>query len=94
MPDNETNRRVSIGYTMAASKAFKTSFSSQQGTADDKTKFRFIYLSGAAAERDQEKPLWLFRDNRRIRVFIFNLNIQLLSSTDTDGQKVSKANSP
>lgn len=31
-------------------------------------KFRFIYLSGGLAERDQKKSLWFMKENRRIRV--------------------------
>lgn len=70
MPDNETNKRVSIDYTLAAARAFEASLSSQQETvSNNNTKFRFIYLSGAAAERDQTKSLWFMQDYRRIRVF-------------------------
>jgi nucleoside-diphosphate-sugar epimerase len=70
MPDNETNKRVSIDYTLAAARAFKESLSSQPETiSNNNTEFRFIYLSGAAAERDQTKSLWFMQDYRRIRVF-------------------------
>lgn len=55
-------------------------FSKNDNTDPDKeknvNKFRFIYLSGGAAERDQTKPLWFKQDYRRIRVrqftFFFN----------------------
>ena len=63
MPDIDMAKKVSIDYTLAAAKAFS------QATEDGKPKnFRFIYLSGAAAERDQKKPLWFMQDYRRIRV--------------------------
>ena len=61
-PDNDTARRVSVDYTLAAAKAFTPEDSNGGGT------FRFVYLSGAAAERDQTKPLWFMQDYRRIRV--------------------------
>ncbi|KAJ5083596.1 hypothetical protein N7456_013023 [Penicillium angulare] len=56
--DGATARRVSIEYTMAAAKAFQESC---------RKPFRFIYVSGAGAEQDQAKSLWVMRDYRRIR---------------------------
>jgi hypothetical protein len=32
-------------------------------------KFRYIHLSGAATERDQEKPLWFEGSMRKIKIF-------------------------
>ncbi|OQD87520.1 hypothetical protein PENANT_c005G10105 [Penicillium antarcticum] len=58
IPDNDTARRVSIDYTLTAARVF-------QDTCQKP--FRFIYCSGAAAERDQTKPLWFMQDYRRIR---------------------------
>lgn len=74
MPDNETNKRVSIEYTLAAARAFRESFASQQQGAANNAKFRFIYLSGGGAERDQTKALWFLQDYRRIRVPILFLS--------------------
>lgn len=59
MPDNETARRISLDYTLAAARAFDKACSKP---------FRFIYCSGAGAERDPTKPLWFMQDYRRIRV--------------------------
>lgn len=67
MPDNETSRKVSIDYTLAAVQAFEQNFLS---TPEGGKKFRFVYLSGAGAEKDQEKALWVMQDYRRIRVCI------------------------
>lgn len=67
MPDNETSRKVSIDYTLAAAQAFEQSFSP---TTDGEKTFRFVYLSGAGAEKDQTKSLWAMQDYRRIRVCI------------------------
>ena len=64
MPDNDTARKVCLDYTIAAAKAIG-------GTcrpADEGRKFRFVYLSGGAAERDQTKQLWFKQDYRRMRV--------------------------
>ncbi|KAJ5762539.1 uncharacterized protein N7511_005921 [Penicillium nucicola] len=58
MPDNDTARRVSLDYTLAAARVFEQTCQKP---------FRFIYCSGAAAERDQTKPLWFMQDYRRIR---------------------------
>lgn len=60
---DEEARMISMDYTLAAVEAFNRSFKSQDGA-----KFKFIYLSGRIAERDQEKPLWYMQKHRRIRV--------------------------
>jgi hypothetical protein len=67
MPDNETSRKVSIDYTLAAIQALEQNFSPN---SESGKKFRFVYLSGAGAEKDQEKSLWVMQDYRRIRVCI------------------------
>lgn len=59
IPDNETNKRVSIEYALAAARTFRESFASQQGVANN-SRFRFIHLSGGGAERDQTKSLWFY----------------------------------
>ncbi|KAJ5182851.1 hypothetical protein N7492_000467 [Penicillium capsulatum] len=56
--DNETARRVSVDYTLAAAQMF-------QDVCPDS--FRFVYCSGAAAEKDQTKSLWFMQDYRRLR---------------------------
>ncbi|KAJ5102402.1 hypothetical protein NUU61_004624 [Penicillium alfredii] len=58
MPDDETARRVSVEYTLAAARAL-------QETAQKK--IRFVYCSGGGAEKDQNKPLWFMQEYRRIR---------------------------
>ena len=63
MPDNDTARKVCLDYTIAAAKAIGGTCRLPEGR-----RFRFIYLSGGAAERDQTKPLWFKQDYRRIRV--------------------------
>ncbi|KAL4819009.1 hypothetical protein BDW67DRAFT_182570 [Aspergillus spinulosporus] len=55
-------RRVNVDYTLAAVTAFTESL-----TPGLEKPLRFIYCSGAAAVRDQEKPLWLMPQTRRIR---------------------------
>lgn len=76
MPDDETARKVSIDYTLVAARAFAQNVSNQQ----DK-KFRFVYVSGGMAERDQSKPLWFAQSYRRIRVRFLSLLYLLLSLT-------------
>ncbi|KAL4735748.1 hypothetical protein BDV11DRAFT_28147 [Aspergillus similis] len=72
-------RRVNLDYTLAAVKAF-TEFL----TPGLEKPLRFIYCSGAAAVRDQEKPLWLMPQIRRIRGQVEN---ELLEYA---GKKVDK----
>lgn len=59
MPDNETARRISLEYTLAAARVFEETCLKP---------FRFVYCSGAGAERDQTRPLWFMQNYRRIRV--------------------------
>ncbi|KAJ6096072.1 hypothetical protein N7486_006818 [Penicillium sp. IBT 16267x] len=56
--DDGTAKRVSIEYTLTAARVF-------QDVCEKP--FRFVYVSGAAAERDQSKSLWIMQDYRRIR---------------------------
>ncbi|KAL9097058.1 MAG: hypothetical protein Q9165_001022 [Trypethelium subeluteriae] len=63
MPDSDMARKVSVDYTLAAVRAFDRA----NATANNDKKLRFVYLSGAASERDQTKPLWFLQDYRRIR---------------------------
>ncbi|CAP97094.1 Pc21g21970 [Penicillium rubens Wisconsin 54-1255] len=58
MPDNDIARQVSLDYTLAAAQVFQETCQKP---------FRFVYCSGAAAERDQTKPLWFMQEYRRIR---------------------------
>ncbi|KAL9637101.1 MAG: hypothetical protein Q9164_002408 [Protoblastenia rupestris] len=75
MPDNDSARKVCIDYTIAAAKAFTPSSPSDDGNCK---KFRFIYLSGGAAERDQTRSLLFKQDYRRIRGQVEN---ELLAHT-------------
>ncbi|KAI4247421.1 MAG: hypothetical protein L6R42_009607 [Xanthoria sp. 1 TBL-2021] len=74
MPNNEQAREVCVDYTMVAVKALTAMHNHAATTSGpnptasiQKKKFRFVYLSGGAAERDQTKPLWFKQDYRRIR---------------------------
>ncbi|KAK2763767.1 hypothetical protein FQN54_009384 [Arachnomyces sp. PD_36] len=62
--NNELARKVSIDYTLAAAKIFDQQLSSGPGKGE---KFRFVYCSGAATERDQTRSLWFAQEYRRIR---------------------------
>jgi hypothetical protein len=70
VPGNDTARRVSVDYTLAAAKTFGQDLAVEKGKAK---KFRFVYMSGGLAERDQTKPLWFNQEYRRIRVHIDHL---------------------
>ncbi|KAL4862242.1 hypothetical protein BDV12DRAFT_207346 [Aspergillus spectabilis] len=78
--DMDIYRRVNVEYTLAAVKAFTEYLTPGLGNP-----LRFIYCSGAAAVRDQEKPLWLMPQMRRIRGQTEN---ELLEYADEKAGKV------
>ncbi|RAL03288.1 putative nucleoside-diphosphate-sugar epimerase [Aspergillus ibericus CBS 121593] len=61
--DTSTSRRINIEYTMAAIRAF------DKYLAPDTPgkKFRFVYISGGMAERDQNRTLWVAGGLRKVR---------------------------
>lgn len=63
--DNDVTKTICLDYTMAAARVLSHQ---RKVAADNSTNFRFVYLSGGAVERDQDKPLWFMQDYRRIRV--------------------------
>ncbi|TVY85096.1 hypothetical protein LSUE1_G001384 [Lachnellula suecica] len=69
-PRTEINeaRKACVDYTTAALRAITPKAIKKEGW-----KFRFIYLSGAAAERDQEKALWFSTEYRRMRGQVENI---------------------
>ncbi|KAL2824312.1 hypothetical protein BDW59DRAFT_162650 [Aspergillus cavernicola] len=62
--DLDYYRRVNVGYTMAGVQAFTEHLIPYVKSG---TPFRFLYCSGAATERDQERTLWLGSGVRKIR---------------------------
>ncbi|RDW68246.1 hypothetical protein BP5796_08903 [Coleophoma crateriformis] len=58
---NSESKKISIDYTMAGIDALLAN-------REPGKKFRFVYLSGGGAQRDQTAPLWVMQDFRRIRV--------------------------
>ena len=66
--DWETLRRVSLDYTRAAAEAFSDLYKEEAKESSEAKRFRFVYFSGALAERDQERPLWLSEGYRKVRV--------------------------
>ncbi|KAL9610211.1 MAG: hypothetical protein Q9204_009095, partial [Flavoplaca sp. TL-2023a] len=67
VPDNDIARKICLDYTMAGARKITSICAATTAAAGLKHKFRFVYLSGAAAERNQTKQLWFMRDYRRIR---------------------------
>jgi hypothetical protein len=57
-------RPIDVGYTQAASAAFTTHL---QPHLPAGKKFRFIYTSGAASEKDQSRTLWANAAGRHSR---------------------------
>ncbi|KAL2812169.1 hypothetical protein BJX63DRAFT_432797 [Aspergillus granulosus] len=60
-------RKINHEYTLAAVEAFSKIPPVSSSPAASNRPFRFIYCSGAAAVRDQEKTLWFMGDIRRVR---------------------------
>ncbi|KAK3378982.1 hypothetical protein B0T24DRAFT_674813 [Lasiosphaeria ovina] len=68
IPNSEVARTVSIGYTMTAARAFLAeSAAAAVAQPGGRQAFRFVYMNGIAAERDQTKRLWYLSEYRRIR---------------------------
>jgi len=69
-PSTEINeaRKACLDYTDAALKVM-----APMKVKDSNRKFRFIYLSGALAERDQAKSLWFSQEYRHMRVCFAHL---------------------
>ncbi|KAL2827790.1 hypothetical protein BDW59DRAFT_54708 [Aspergillus cavernicola] len=66
--NTEYNRRISIEYTAAAASAFQRAFTSDTVSSDASGgRFRFVYISGAGVERDQNQSLWYAGNFRRLR---------------------------
>ncbi|MCJ1307240.1 hypothetical protein MMC25_000886 [Agyrium rufum] len=63
-------RTINLEYTLAAANAFANSLAKQRSSTADK--FRFVYVSGMLAVKDQEKPLWFAEEGRRMRGEIEN----------------------
>jgi hypothetical protein len=52
-------------YPVAAARKFADTLSPTLGP---ERRFRFVYTSGALAERDQQKQLWAMRSSRLVKV--------------------------
>ena len=59
--DIETCRKVSVEYTQSAIAAF-----TQLSSTTNKS-FRFVFMSGFLASRDQSKSLWFLQETRRLK---------------------------
>jgi len=65
--DLDLYRRINVTFHEKASQAFANSLAPE---LEKGQKFRFAYISGIAAVRDQEKKLWVGEGFRKIRVNI------------------------
>lgn len=61
----ETLHKANVVYPVTAARIFAETLASEMKPG---RRFRFVYLSGALAERDQEKPLWIMHDSRLVKV--------------------------
>ncbi|KAL2871643.1 putative nucleoside-diphosphate-sugar epimerase [Aspergillus lucknowensis] len=66
--DEQHTRRVCVDYTAAAAAAFQRAHTTEGSpTGPSVVPFRFVYVSGALAERDQSRSLWFAGGMRRLR---------------------------
>lgn len=63
----EMLHKTNVVYPLAAARKFADALSFNTGSQGQ---FRFVYTSGALAERDQQKQLWTMRDSRLVKVGI------------------------
>ncbi|KAL5339649.1 hypothetical protein BJX70DRAFT_397596 [Aspergillus crustosus] len=65
--NDERTKQISVDYPQKAVEAFQTIFDARSD-GEEKKRFRFVYISGAGVERDQNnKSLWFLGDFRRLR---------------------------
>jgi hypothetical protein len=67
------NKILEIDYPLAFGNTFSNTV-----LAQDK-KFRCIHLSGAATERDQERPLWFKGEMQKMKVISSRLSLGVFS---------------
>jgi hypothetical protein len=68
----ELNRKINFDYAITTARMFANLFDKSRTDS-----FRFVYLSGALPEKDQEKKLWFLAENRRMRGELENSLLQL-----------------
>ena len=82
-PDQETARKVGIGYTVVAAEAIRDRLLAEHSSKPDgqqkKQPFRFVYCSGAGSERNQHAKLWIQSETRKIKVSLQSLIVYLIS---------------
>ncbi|KAL4785954.1 hypothetical protein BJX76DRAFT_322654 [Aspergillus varians] len=68
--NDERTRQISMDYPAAAAAGFQRAFTAGSDSVSPPApggKFRFVYISGAGVERNQNQSLWYMGDFRRLR---------------------------
>lgn len=78
-----------MDFTLAAAKACREAALVAARSGTNSKPFRFIYLSGIIAERDQTKSLWYMQDFRRIRGQLETALLDFANATDSRSSKNS-----
>ncbi|PSN70903.1 hypothetical protein BS50DRAFT_570339 [Corynespora cassiicola Philippines] len=63
-PNYETLHKANVAYPIAAAQKFAEALAPKMERGH---RFRFVFTSGAMAERDQQKQLWSMRDSRLVK---------------------------
>ena len=72
-------RKVNLEYTVAAAKAFRDSLrGAAAGGKNAGSGFRFLYLSGNMAVRDQANSPWFLAESRKMRVCAIPLKASIV----------------
>jgi hypothetical protein len=83
-PDLATAQKVNIDFPYAAAQAFISLLGPELRSKN--AKFKFLYVSGKAADRDVEKQHRWFHDARHIKVTSLSLwNVHLLTRINKRG---------
>ncbi|KAL4962455.1 putative nucleoside-diphosphate-sugar epimerase [Aspergillus stella-maris] len=65
--DDDLTKKVSVEFPRAAAEAFSRGFEGDGGGKKEGGKFRFVFVSGSAAIRDQTAELWYWGGYRKLR---------------------------
>ena len=66
-------RRINVDFPVTAAKAFAATLAAQRASTKP---FRFVYVSGIVAEKDQARTLWVLSEPRKLRVRASTLDLR------------------
>ncbi|KAH8703739.1 hypothetical protein BGW36DRAFT_369904 [Talaromyces proteolyticus] len=82
----ELNRKINFEFALGTANTFSAAFIANKG--QEQRTFKFVYLSGALTEKDENKKLWFLNENRKMRGELENALIKLGRDTKKGGFEV------